>query len=583
LLSLSCQGNAPTIEERISEMMAKMTLDEKIGQMVMVGMQYLQSPEDIEKYGIGSVVASVGFYPKPGLNSAQDWADFNDTLQSYAMRTRLKIPLLSAIDAVHGNALVFGSVVLPHNIGMGCSGNEELIRQAAKLTAEEMRAAGFTWNLAPCAAVARDERWGRTYESYSEVPELTAKCVAAAVKGYQGDALGETGVLACAKHFVGDGATLNGINEGDIEIDGKALRAIHFPPYIAAIEAGVGSVMLSYSRFNGEKIHGQRYLIQSVLKGELKFSGIVVSDWGGIYEIAADTVDCIERAVSAGIDVIMLPANYKEFIKILRTLVRQQKISPNRIDDAVRRVLRAKFALGLFEKPYAKRELLAKVGSEEHRRQARRIVQATGVLLKNDDKLLPLAKNLPRIHLAGKSANSLANQCGGWTVDFNDFTRAPDSISFGMTFHKALRQTVGVGTTISYSPDGIGATGASVGIVVIGETPYTEIDGDRPYPVIAEEDLIPIRNIAAAKVPVVVVLMTGRPLVLGEALTKSSAFLVAWLPGTEVQGIVDLLFGDAKPSAKLSHSFPQSIEQIPINVGEGSAQPLFKVGAGLSY
>ncbi|RFM23366.1 MAG: glycoside hydrolase family 3 protein [Candidatus Thermochlorobacter aerophilum] len=583
LLSLSCQGNAPTIEERISEMMAKMTLDEKIGQMVMVGMQYLQSPEDIEKYGIGSVVASVGFYPKPGLNSAQDWADFNDTLQSYAMRTRLKIPLLSAIDAVHGNALVFGSVVLPHNIGMGCSGNEELIRQAAKLTAEEMRAAGFTWNLAPCAAVARDERWGRTYESYSEVPELTAKCVAAAVKGYQGDALGETGVLACAKHFVGDGATLNGINEGDIEIDGKALRAIHFPPYIAAIEAGVGSVMLSYSRFNGEKIHGQRYLIQSVLKGELKFSGIVVSDWGGIYEIAADTVDCIERAVSAGIDVIMLPANYKEFIKILRTLVRQQKISPNRIDDAVRRVLRAKFALGLFEKPYAKRELLAKVGSEEHRRQARRIVQATGVLLKNDDKLLPLAKNLPRIHLAGKSANSLANQCGGWTVDFNDFTRAPDSISFGMTFYQALRQTVGVGTTISYSPDGIGATGASVGIVVIGETPYTEIDGDRPYPVIAEEDLIPIRNIAAAKVPVVVVLMTGRPLVLGEALTKSSAFLVAWLPGTEVQGIVDLLFGDAKPSAKLSHSFPQSIEQIPINVGEGSAQPLFKVGAGLSY
>lgn len=583
LLSLSCQGNAPTIEERISEMMAKMTLDEKIGQMVMVGMQYLQSPEDIEKYGIGSVVASVGFYPKPGLNSAQDWAEFNDTLQSYAMRTRLKIPLLSAIDAVHGNALVFGSVVLPHNIGMGCSGNEELIRQAAKLTAEEMRAAGFTWNLAPCAAVARDERWGRTYESYSEVPELTAKCVAAAVKGYQGDALGETGVLACAKHFVGDGATLNGINEGDIEIDGKALRAIHFPPYIAAIEAGVGSVMLSYSRFNGEKIHGQRYLIQSVLKGELKFSGIVVSDWGGIYEIAADTVDCIERAVSAGIDVIMLPANYKEFIKILRTLVRQQKISPNRIDDAVRRVLRAKFALGLFEKPYAKRELLAKVGSEEHRRQARRMVQATGVLLKNDDKLLPLAKNLPRIHLAGKSANSLANQCGGWTVDFNDFTRAPDSISFGMTFHKALRQTVGVGTTISYSPDGIGATGASVGIVVIGETPYTEIDGDRPYPVIAEEDLIPIRNIAAAKVPVVVVLMTGRPLVLGEALTKSSAFLVAWLPGTEVQGIVDLLFGDAKPSAKLSHSFPQSIEQIPINVGEGSAQPLFKVGAGLSY
>jgi beta-glucosidase len=583
LLSFSCQGNAPTVEERISEIMSKMTLDEKIGQMVMVGMQYLQSPEDIQKYFIGSVVASVGFYPKSGHGLAQDWADFNDTLQSYAMRTRLKIPLLSAIDAVHGNALVFGSVVLPHNIGMGCSGSEELIRQAAELTAEEMRAAGFTWNLAPCAAVARDERWGRTYESYSETPELTAKCVVAAVKGYQGETLGETGVLACAKHFVGDGATLNGINEGDIEIDGKALRTIHFPPYVAAIEAGVGSVMLSYSRFNGEKIHGQKYLIQSVLKDELKFPGIVVSDWGGIYEIVADTVDCIERAVTAGIDVIMLPANYKEFITILRTLVRQQKISPKRIDDAVRRVLRAKFALGLFEKPYAKRELLAKVGSEEHRRQARRIVQATGVMLKNDDKLLPLAKNLPRIHLAGKSANSLANQCGGWTVDFSDFTRTPDSIAFGMTFYQALRQTVGAGTVVTYSPDGTGAAGASVGIVVIGETPYTETDGDRPYPVIAEEDLIPIRNIVAAKVPVVAVLMTGRPLVLGEALTKSNAFLVAWLPGTEAQGIVDLLFGDAKPKAKLSHSFPRTVEQIPINVGESKAQPLFKVGEGLSY
>jgi beta-glucosidase len=390
-------------------------------------------------------------------------------------------------------------------------------------------------------------------------------------------------VLACAKHFVGDGATLNGINEGDIEIDGKALRTIHFPPYVAAIEAGVGSVMLSYSRFNGEKIHGQKYLIQSVLKDELKFPGIVVSDWGGIYEIVADTVDCIERAVTAGIDVIMLPANYKEFITILRTLVRQQKISPKRIDDAVRRVLRAKFALGLFEKPYAKRELLAKVGSEEHRRQARRIVQATGVMLKNDGKLLPLAKNLPRIHLAGKSANSLANQCGGWTVDFSDFTRTPDSIAFGMTFYQALRQTVGAGTVVTYSPDGTGAAGASVGIVVIGETPYTETDGDRPYPVIAEEDLIPIRNIVAAKVPVVAVLMTGRPLVLGEALTKSNAFLVAWLPGTEAQGIVDLLFGDAKPKAKLSHSFPRTVEQIPINVGESKAQPLFKVGEGLSY
>lgn len=583
LFSFSCQGNAPTIEERITAIMSKMTLDEKIGQMMMVGMQYLESPEDIEKYFIGSVVASVGFYPKPDSNDAPSWAALNDTLQSYAMRTRLKIPLLSAIDAVHGNALVFGSVVLPHNIGMGCGTDENAIRRAAEITAEEMRAAGFTWNLAPCAAVARDERWGRTYESYSESPDLTAKCVAAAVKGYQGAQLSEGGVLACAKHFVGDGATLGGVNEGDIEIDGKTLRAIHFPPYVAAIQAGVGSIMLSYSRFNGEKIHGQKYLIQSVLKDELKFEGIVVSDWGGIYDIAGDTVDCIERAVTAGIDVMMLPANYKEFVAILRALVRQQKISPRRIDDAVRRVLRAKLALGLFEKPYSKKDLLGKVGSDAHRSVARRIVQTTGVLLKNDDKLLPLSKNLVRVHLAGKSANSLANQCGGWTVDFNDFAKTPDSVAFGETFYQALRRTLGTNAVVSYSPDGSGASGASVGIVVIGETPYTETDGDSPNLIIGEEDLIPIRNIANAKVPVVVVLITGRPLVLGEALAKSNAFLVAWLPGTEAQGIVDLLFGDAKPVAKLSHSFPRALEQIPINVGEGKAEPLFKFGEGLSY
>ncbi|MFN3385224.1 MAG: glycoside hydrolase family 3 protein [Candidatus Thermochlorobacter sp.] len=579
----SCQGNAPTLDEQVTAIMSKMTLDEKIGQMMMVGIQYLESPEDIQKYFIGSVVASVGFSPKPDLNDARSWAALNDTLQSYALRTRLKIPLLSAIDAVHGNALVFGSVVLPHNIGMGCSADESVIRQAAEITKTEMRAAGFTWNLAPCAAVARDERWGRTYESYSELPELVAKCVSAAIKGYQGDRLSEDGVLACAKHFVGDGATLRGINEGDLEIDGKTLRAIHFPPYIAAVQSGVGSVMLSYSRFNGEKIHGQKYLIQSVLKGELKFEGIVVSDWGGIYDIAADTIDCIEKAVTAGIDVIMLPANYKAFMTILRTLVRQQKIPPQRIDDAVRRVLRAKFALGLFEKPYARTDLLEKVGSAAHRSLARRIVQKTAVLLKNDDKLLPLPNTLPRIHLAGKSANSLANQCGGWTVDFNDFTKTPDSIAFGETFYQALRQTIEKNTVLSYSPDGSGAAGASVGIVVIGETPYTETDGDSPNPVISEEDLIPIRNIANAKVPVVVVLLTGRPLVLGEALAKSSAFLVAWLPGTEIRGIVDLLFGEAKPTAKLSHSFPRTLEQIPINVGEGKTEPLFKFGEGLSY
>lgn len=584
VLSLSCRDKTPTIEERITELMSKMTLNEKIGQMVMVGVQYLESPEDVQKYGIGSVVVSAGYYPKPNSNTAKDWADLNDTLQSYALRTRLKIPLLAAINAAHGNALVFGATVFPHNIGMGCLTDERVIEEVAAATAKEMRAAGFTWNLEPCAAVARDERWGGTFSSYSEIPEHTARCVAAAVRGYQqGKSLSSKGVVACARQFVGDGATRNGINEGDIEIDGKALRTIHFPPYRAAIESGVGSIMLSYSRFNGEKIHGQKYLIQTVLKEELGFQGIVLADWGGIYEIASDTVDCIERAITAGIDVVMLPANYKEFIAILGTLVRQQKISAKRIDDAVRRILRVKLALGLFEQPFAKREWLEEVGDGKHRALARRAVQGTAVLLKNEDKILPLRKDIARIHLAGKSANSLANQCGGWTVDFNDFTKMPDSIAFGNTFYQALRKTVSPNTTISFSPDGSGAVGANVALIFIGEMPYTEVDGDTPSPTLPEEDLIALRNAAAAGVPIVAVLVTGRPLVLGEALAKSKAFVVAWLPGTEAQGIMDVLFGDVRPTGKLSHSFPRTLEQVPCNVGESKTEPLFKAGEGLSY
>jgi beta-glucosidase len=564
-------ATSPTPATSVEALLAQMTLEEKVGQMAQAGRGYLLSEADIRDYRLGSLLSGGGSAPPDA--TAAGWADMYDRYQGFALQTRLKIPLIYGVDAVHGHNNVRGAVIFPHNIGLGCTRNPSLVEEVARATADEVVATGIDWTFSPCIAVPRDERWGRTYEGFGETPELVSQMAAAAVRGYQAR------ILACAKHYVGDGGTVGGKDQGDTRLDEATLRTVHLPGYSAAIGAGVGSVMVSFSSWNGVKMHGHRYLVSDVLKGELGFKGFVVSDWGGINQLAGDYAAQIETAVNAGIDMVMIPDRYAEFIATLVRLVNAGRVPSARVDDAVRRILTEKQRLGLFERPLTDRSGLPSVGSSEHRSVARRAVRESLVLLKNDRGILPLPKTAGRIHVAGKNANDLGNQCGGWTITWQG---GSGPITTGTTILDAIRATA-AGTTLSYSLDGSGAAGATAAVVVIGERPYAEGLGDRTDLALDAEDVAAVRTTSQAGVPTVVVLVSGRPMILGDALTRADAFVAAWLPGTEGQGVADVLFGDYNPTGKLSHSWPRDMRQIPINVGDPSYDPLFPYGFGLSY
>jgi beta-glucosidase len=478
------------------------------------------------------------------------------------------------IDAVHGHNNVVGAVVFPHNIGLGCTRDAALVERVARATAEEVAATGIDWTFSPCIAVARDERWGRTYESFGETPELVAEMAAAAVRGYQPT------ILACAKHYLADGGTAGGRDQGDAVMDEARLRAIHLPSYRAAVAAGVGSVMASFSSWNGQRMHGNRYLLTDVLKGELGFQGFLVSDWAGIDQLSGDYASDVETSINAGIDMVMVPERYAEFTSTLRSLVQSGRVPLSRVDDAVRRILRRKIALALWEKPYADRALLPQVGSDAHRQLGREAVRKSLVLLKNENSVLPLSKMTARIHVAGGNADDLGNQCGGWTISWQG---ASGPITVGTTILQGIRAAVLGGASVTYSRDGSGADGADVGVVVIGETPYAEGRGDRADLSLSAEDVAAVRAVHAARVPTVVVLVSGRPLILDPILADADAILAAWLPGTEGAGVADVLFGDFAPNGKLSHSWPRSTAQLPVNWGDPVYDPLYPYGHGLSY
>jgi beta-glucosidase len=549
-----------------------MTLDEKIGQITQADRSSLRSEADIRDYFLGSVLSGGGSAPPD--RSAAGWADMYDRYQGFALRTRLQIPLVYGVDAVHGHNNVVGAVIFPHNIGIGCTRDAALVERVARATAEEVAATGIDWTFSPCIAVARDVRWGRTYESFGETPELVSEMAAAAVPGYQPT------ILACAKHYLADGGTTGGHDQGDAQIDEATLRAIHLPGYRSAIAAGVGSVMASFSSWNGQKMHGNRYLLTDVLKGELGFQGFVVSDWAGIDQLPGDYASDVEISINAGIDMVMVPDRYPEFVSTLRSLVQSGRVPQSRIDDAVRRILRQKIALGPWEKPYADRSLLAQVGSDAHRQLGREAVRKSLVLLKNEGRLLPLSKMTRRIHVAGKNADDLGNQCGGWTITWQGGSGA---ITVGTTILQGIRAAVLGGASVTYSRDGSGADGADVGVVVIGETPYAEGYGDRTDLALPAEDVAAVRAVRAVRVPTVVVLVSGRPLILGSILDEADAIVAAWLPGTEGAGVADVLFGDFPPTGRLSHSWPRTMAQVPVNWGDAAYDPLYAYGYGLSY
>jgi beta-glucosidase len=572
---------------KVEDLLGSMTLAEKIGQMTQVDTSALRDKADIQKYFLGSVLSGADSEP-PDI-TAKGWASLHDECQSWALKTHLRIPLLYGIDAVHGHNNVDGAVIFPHNIGLGATRNPALVEEVARVTAREMAGTGIRWTFAPCVAVARDERWGRTYESFGENPALVAELGTAVVRGLQREQLGEpTAVLACAKHFLGDGGTAGGIDQGNAVCDEAGLRQIHLPPYLAAIHADVGSIMVSFHSWNGAKMHGHKYLLTELLKGELGFPGFLVSDWAAVDQLAHDYKSAIARAVNAGLDMIMIPNgpgsknNYVEFFAFLQELVEEGAVPQARIDDAVRRILRIKAQTRLFERPFTDPALTSLVGCAAHRQTARCAVQQSLVLLKNDRRVLPLPKTLRRLHVAGKGADDLGMQCGGWTISWQG--RTGKVIEGGTTILAALRQTVDRSATVTYAVDGAGAGNAEAVVVVIGEHPYAEMKGDSKDLSLPAEDLALVKRVKQAGVPVITVLLSGRPLLIGPALEASNAFVAAWLPGTEGQGVADVLFGDARPVGKLPHTWPRTLEQVPCDRGEAiRSEPLFPYGFGLGY
>lgn len=569
---------ALSIRERVDDLLARMDLADKLGQMTQAERSVI-APEQLAEHRVGSVLSGGGSAPTP--NTPEAWADMYDAYQAAALSTPLGIPLIYGVDAVHGHSNLAGATIFPHNIGLGATRDLELVERIGRATALELAATGPTWNFSPCLCVARDDRWGRTYESFSEDPELVS-AMARIIVGYQGEALGteRASVLATAKHYVGDGGTEGGVDQGDARISEDELRAIHLPPFEAAIELGVGSVMISFSSFDGEKLHGHRYLITDVLKGELGFTGFVVSDWAGVDQLDGHegfTTAEVATAINAGVDMVMVPHDYVGFIARLREAVETGLVPMERIDDAVRRILTKKLELGLFESPYADRELIGLIGSAEHRALAREAVAKSLVVLTNDG-ILPL-RGMSRVLVVGPKADDVGAQAGGWTLQWQGVS---GNIPGGTSIHQAIRDAVGADVEVVRSPSAVNVDGDfDAVIVVVGESAYAEYMGDRPDGVVLPRaDRTVLSRVEALGLPTVVVVISGRPIDLGGAEAWANAVVAAWLPGSEGAGVGDVLFGHVEPSGRLPMSWPARPEQQPINVGDGQV-PLFEFGHGV--
>jgi beta-glucosidase len=583
------------VEERVDDLLARMTLEEKIGQMTLVEKNSINE-DDITDLFIGGLLSGGGGYPQ-GDNSPEGWAEMIDGFQEKALATRLGIPIIYGADGVHGHGNLEGAVIFPHNIGLGATRDPALVEQVCAATAQEMLATGVYWNYAPVVAVPQDIRWGRTYEGYSENTDLVSELSVACIGGMQA---GSPYVLATPKHFVGDGGTVWGtsttsdyqIDQGVTDVDEATLRAIHLPPYQSAIDAGALSIMVSFSSWGGMKMSAQEYLITDVLKGEMGFNGFIVSDWAAIDQITGDFYTANVTGINAGIDMSMVPYDYASFISVMKKAVDEGDISLKRIDDAVRRILRVKFMLGLFEHPFSQEALLADVGSDEHRALAQQAVSQSLVLLQNENDALPVAKDVAHIFVAGEGADDIGIQSGGWTIEWQG---KAGNITPGTTILQAIENTVSADTEVHYNRFGryentLDASGnliqAEVGIVVVSEMPYAEGPGDSDQLDLTDADASMIERVRERVDKLIVVTVSGRPLVVTDMLEIIDGLVAAWLPGTEGQGVADVLFGDQPFTGKLSFTWPRSEEQIPFNFAdlptEGDDAPLYPFGYGLT-
>lgn len=587
------------VAERVDDLLGRMTLQEKIGQMTQIEKGSI-SFEETGQLFLGSVLSGGG--GSPAQNTPEAWLEMVHGYQEAALSTRLGIPLIYGIDAVHGHNNVFGATIFPHNIGLGATRNADLVRQIGQITAREMIATGIYWDFAPVVTPVLDVRWGRSYEGYAETTGLVTELGVAFIEGLQGEGIGTPGsVLATPKHFIGDGATTWGtsafgpqnMDRGVTEMSEEELRERLLPPYIAALEAGAQSVMASFSSWGGLKMHAQQYLLTDVLKGELGFAGFIVSDWAGIDEIPGTYDNAVITSINAGIDMNMVPYDARRFINSAVAAVESGAIPMERIDDAVRRILTVKFEMGLFENPFGDASLLETVGSDEHRAVARQAVSESLVLLKNDNGALPLSQDVQTILVAGQGADDIGRQSGGWTISWQG---SSGDTTPGTTILEGIQALAGADTEVVYSPSArfdpiTDAAGnpvkAEVGIFVFSEMPYAEYEGDDGDLSLVAGEVAAFRRVVENSEKVIVILLSGRPLVINQVLAQSDAFVAAWLPGTEGQGVADVLFGDIPFTGKLSYTWMRGVDQLPFDHDaiptEGCEAPLFPYDYGLTY
>jgi beta-glucosidase len=605
-------------EDRVADLLGRMSLSEKVGQMTQAErIDVTADPSLIATYHLGSVLSGGGSVPES--NTPEGWADMVDTFQEAAIGDRLGIPLLYGVDAVHGHANLLGATVFPHNIGLGATRDPRLLEQIGHITAKETRASGPNWNFAPCICVAREDRWGRTYESFGESPALVRQLetVIDGLQGAPGQLHRPDRILATAKHYAGDGLTTFGSPEGDYTVDQGVnevsraeFRKLALSPYPTAIDRHhVGSVMPSFSSVdwtddglgNPVKMHASKELVTDVLKGELGFEGLVISDWRAIHQLPGDYRAQVKASVLAGVDMFMEPTTteavgYQQFIETLISLVEDDEVPLSRIDDAVSRILTKKFELGLFEKPLTDRRHLGSIGSKAHRAVARRAVADSQVLLVNEQRTLPLKPNRQRVYVAGANADNIGNQAGGWTLTWQG---GSTNVVPGDTILDGIRATAKSGVVFSEDATKPVPRGAA-GVVVVGETPYAEGFGDvggprwgfdpgdngvlRPAKTmeLTAADKNAIRTVCARAASCTVLVVAGRPMVIPPALlTQIDALVASWLPGSEGRGVADVLFGKRQFSGKLPVSWPRSVAQEPINLGDADYHPLFRFGFGL--
>ncbi|MEW9031834.1 MAG: glycoside hydrolase family 3 N-terminal domain-containing protein [Planifilum fimeticola] len=615
------------VEKRVKDLLKRMTLEEKVGQMTQINVTRLMGEDEWDRgplneewmkkvfvdNHVGSILSGGGAAPVP--NTPEEWAKMTNTLQRYALQhSRLKIPIIYGVDAVHGHNNVLGATIYPHNIGLANSWNPSLVREINERTAKEVRATGIHWNFAPDADIGRDLRWGRYYETFGEDPLLASEMVGAAVAGLEGDKLSSSDrVAASVKHYVGYSQPLNGEDRAPADLSLRTLREIFLPPFERAVQDGAETIMVNSGSVNGIPVHASEYLLKDVLRKELGFQGVVVSDWEDIiklhtvHKIAPTYKEAIRISINAGVDMSMVPLDAEGFTKNLIELVKEKKVSEKRIDEAVSRILTLKFRLGLFENPYVDEKKAKEIIVDQADRElARRAATQSITLLKNEKNLLPLKKDLSTVLVTGPSADNPANQMGGWTIGWQGVEN-PDEMPPAVTLLEGIKGKVSKNTRVLYEP-GVppedqeddpeavekairkavnAAKRADVVIVAVGEKPYAEGEGNTSTAALPSAQTKLIQALKNTGKDVVVVLVAGRPLMMTETIESVPAFLMAYLPGTEGgSALADILFGDANPSGKLASTWPKRIGQVPTFYNRqpgASYDPLFPFGYGLSY